>query len=138
MRTIVRGIVISLLAGVVGSSALAADQPDSGPRLAASLGGAFGDGGTAPTFGFSVGYAFKPYVGVEFELGVTPSLDFGGINLPVVNILGLGAILPSTIQTSGRIVTLLFDYVAEIPTGSPRVGAYLVAGGGIASVTERF
>ena len=136
MRTpaLVTCCIVCLCAG----TPLAAEPPEPGPRLAASVGGSVGDGGAAPAVGFAIGYRFRPYVGVEFELATTPGLDFEPIRLAFIDFPILDLVLPNTIQTSGSILTLLLNVIAEIPTTTAWLHPYVFGGGGLGHINQRF
>lgn len=131
MRDRVRLLLYFLLAWCV---AMPARAQDSGVRLSGNFAGMFGDDHTNMEAGGTVGYRFTPHVGFDFEVLVIPDLEFGDH--------GIGRLprlfpIPSfNVDSSGRAVAFLANFVGEFPSPARWLLPYVEGGGGLANVSQ--
>ena len=92
-----------------------------------SVAAATADGHTSPAFSGGVTWRFNDYVGVGVELGHLRSLA-----------TGVPHIWCCPGRDDSRATTFTTNVRLEIPTGSERVIPFVVGGGGVAAVTERY
>jgi opacity protein-like surface antigen len=139
--------------------AQAAPGPESGFRMSSTVGASLGDGGSAAEVGGAVGYRVNRFAGFELEITYVPSLDFGGRRAaasegvvtycasvvpqmdpgpPAGCFVQPGIYPPVSVRTSGHALTFTTNFVGEIPSTVSWLRPYVVAGGGVGSVSERF
>jgi hypothetical protein len=94
----------------------AAAQGSSGPRVAGSFAGVFGEGETNIAASGSVGYRFTRQFGFEFEVLSLPDFKIDEIN------------------TGGRGIGFLTNFVMEFPSDARWLTPYVQGGGGVINI----
>lgn len=146
LRLLIAVTMVFLLVLVAGD-AFAQPPPDTGARFSGFIGGSFGDGDTTVAIGAAVGFRVTRYVGWELEWAYIPSLDLVDTDDPRILATGQttftvapGLIIPfifPPFRVSGRAITFLSNFVAEFPTAVHWLRPYLLAGGGLANVSQQ-
>ena len=125
--------------------AAARGQDDRGASVGAGVSAANMESRTAPSFSGAFGYRFSRVVGLEIETTVVPTLKsaFPGVTIQtasadVVSQLGAFGVAifptPTFTNPNGRAVIFSNNVRVTIPTATPRLEPFFIAGGGIASM----
>src|SRR5712692_1566369 len=120
-------------------------QDDRGASVGASISATNMESRTALSFSGAFGYRFSRVVGLEIETTVVPTLKsaFPGVKIQTASAdavsqlgaLGLAIFPPPTFTNpNGRAVIFSNNVRVTIPTTTPRLEPFFIAGGGIASV----
>jgi Outer membrane protein beta-barrel domain len=134
-----RRIRFGILTFTILLASTTARAQDGGARVSGFFGGSFGEGKTPITTGGSVGYRFTPRFGFDFEVQVMPDTHFDRdrLNRLLDSLRPFAGIVPlPNIDTSGRTVAFLTNFVTEFPTDASWLIPYLEGGGGVASVSR--
>ena len=94
----------------------AAAQGSNGPRVAGSFAGVFGEGETNIAASGSVGYRLTRQFGMEFEVLALPDFKIDEIN------------------TDGRGIGFLTNFVVEFPSDARWLIPYVQGGGGVVNI----
>ena len=143
---ILASIGLALLVGTVPD---AAGQDDTGPRITATVGGAFGVGDATGSVSIGAGYRFSKLFAVDAELGYMPSLDREGL-------MGIGAghghpgmdggpifgvpdpISGYQFDFDSHLLTFTSTVSIEVPVEVRRLRVFGFAGAGVSRFRERF
>jgi opacity protein-like surface antigen len=150
-RTSVVALVVAI-AGVFLSGSAVSAQPAAGPLGSVIVGGTNIGDGTSPAISGAVAYRFGRVLGLGIELTAVPTLTPEQPEFFANTASGIGAVggAVSTVfppiaipayrleEEGGRAVVFTTNLRLEIPTLSPRVLPYVVAGGGVGTVKEQF
>jgi hypothetical protein len=131
MRDLLR---LLLFFSVALCAAIPAHAQESGVRLSGNFAGVFGEDHTNMEAGGTVGYRFTPHVGFDFEVLVIPDLEFdedGIRRLPT-----LFPIPSFDVDSDGRAVAFLANFVGEFPSPARWLLPYVEGGGGLANVSQ--
>ena len=105
-------------------------QPQQGAIVSGVVGAAAVQSNTDVVISVAAGYRFNRVFGLGLELTSVPSLSID----PIFLRFGSSAFD----DLSGSMTVFTTNVRLEVPTTSPRVVPYAVAGGGVANVTEGF
>lgn len=119
-------------------------QEDRGATVSGAVSATNMDSRTSLSFSGAFGYRFSRVVGLELEATVVPTIRSPYPGVTIQNYSALGANVanvfpqiypgPSFVNSSGRLVIFSSNVRVTIPTSTPRIEPYFVAGGGVASV----
>jgi opacity protein-like surface antigen len=123
--------------------AAARGQDDRGASVGASVSATNMESDTEVSFSAVFGYRFSRVVGLELETTVVPTLRsaFPSSSSQAVSTPSAGAVIqvfPTSTFTNpnGRLVIFSNNVRVAIPTTTPRLEPFFIAGGGIASVRQ--
>jgi hypothetical protein len=128
-------IIVTVLLSLASSApAEAQATAELNWRTSFMSGVSFGDGETALALSAALDYAFRPRLGLAFELVYARKLDFTLDLCPAPLVCIRGGQFPVT----GRTVSLVPQLVFELLPSSGRVRAYVQAGAGVGHVRQRY
>jgi opacity protein-like surface antigen len=128
-------VAISLLSPVAAFGQAA----DRNARISGFMTASFGDGGPAPTIGFTAGYPLPSKMRLELDASYVRNLDFGQFfSCPPDRICAAVASFPFRLR--GEAVSLGGNVVSELPWHARRIRPYVLGGAGVAHIrrTERY
>ncbi len=133
IRTLRGGGLLLVGLALLAFSARAEAQPASGAIVSGLAAATVFDDRTETSIAGGVGYRLNRAIGLGIELTYVPNLEPSFPFLLAVPRSGIRFEEPN-----GNVVMFTSNVRIEIPTTSRRVLPYVVAGGGIASVTQSF
>jgi len=149
-------VAIAVFAACALAGGPASAQSGTGGFANATFSAATIEDGTSPSIGTGIGYRFGRGIAVGVELTVVPTLKPevpGAIAYPTplsdsavysstLSPIGSFELLPPPIVTikrdGGHATFFMVQFRLDVPTGSSRFVPYLIAGGGSATITERY
>jgi opacity protein-like surface antigen len=110
-------------------------QPAQGAIVSGAVGAMAIDSTTSFSFSVAAGYRFNRAFGLGVEITSAPSLDSDFSNSNPVPLIGV----PRDVRNpDGEVTAFTANVRLEVPTTSPRVVPYAIAGGGVANIKESF
>ena len=126
-------LLVIVVAFLIAPPPPASAQVTRDARVAASLGGTFGDGGPALAVSASAAYPAVGRARLEVEGSFVRRLDFGNYySCPPDAVCAAVVSFPFTL--TGDAASLGGNIVAELPWSTQRIRPYVVGGAGIAHV----
>jgi len=126
----------ALLALCVMTASSAWAQPSQGPIVSGTVGAAAFDSTTSVSFTAAAGYRFNSVFGLGIELTSVPELELESPFSVDSSVFARPSI--DIGDFDGSLTTFTANLRLEIPTTTRRVVPYASAGGGVASLEERF
>jgi opacity protein-like surface antigen len=134
---------ITVFVALLCLPAAARGQDDRGASVGASVSATNMESNTSLSVSAVFGYRFGRVVGLELETTFVPTLRsaFPGTSIQTLSTPSAGAVIPifptSTFTNqNGRLVIFSNNVRVTIPTTTPRLEPFFIAGGGIASVRQ--
>jgi opacity protein-like surface antigen len=132
---------IAVVSALLCLPAAARGQDDRGASVGASVSAMNMESSTQFSFSGTFGYRFSRVVGLDLETTVVPTLksSFPVVATPALSEASAALLFPifptpTFANPNGRVIIFSNNVRVTIPTTTPRLEPFFIAGGGIASV----